>query len=50
MGFAGFTTNKTLASKVKKFFTLAPVEMLFSDCNLTPKSFALTEVGSVLGV
>ena len=25
MGFAGFTTNKTLATKVKKFFALAPV-------------------------
>ena len=25
MGFAGFTTNKTLAAKVKKFFALAPV-------------------------
>ena len=25
MGFAGFTTNETLAAKVKKFFALAPV-------------------------
>ena len=25
MGFAGFTTNETLASKVEKFFVLAPV-------------------------
>ena len=50
MGFAGFTTNETLASKVKKFFALAPVEISFPDCNLPPKSFARTEVGSVLGV
>ena len=25
MGFAGFTTNKTVATKLKKFFALAPV-------------------------
>ena len=25
MGFAGFTQNKTLASRIKKFFALAPI-------------------------
>ena len=34
MGFAGFTTNKTLATKVKKFLSLAPVATTKDVCRL----------------